>query len=78
MVEDFESTAKPISTDEGIQLAKRIGAVAYLEWDSEAPFKFHDAGVAEIAGAIAWAANNTRNQGAVKPDTMEGPGCVIA
>jgi hypothetical protein len=55
---NVEPAVKPISTREGIQLGKRIGAEAYLEWDSEADFRDPDQGVAEIAGAIAWAAYN--------------------
>lgn len=44
-----------LQTVDGIRLANRIGAIAYLEWECELP----NVGVEEIAGAIAWAAAYT-------------------
>jgi hypothetical protein len=67
---NLEPAVKPISTREGIQLGKRIGAEAYLEWDSEADFRDPDQGVAEIAGAIAWAAYNAHGHGGHASDNQ--------
>lgn len=52
---------KVFQKNDGVQLAKRIGAVAYLEIDSEAPEG--KTGVAEVANVLAWAGGIIQQSG---------------